>query len=115
MWRMSGPRTPSIAGDGTLIAGNGPGMDDYAVNARSPLDGSKRWAFSTGAFVYVPPVIDGGGTVYIWSDDMNVYALDATTGGENWLAPMGTVGRALALGADGTLYAGFAEVVAIGP
>lgn len=42
-----------------------------------------RWEFDTGAAVRSSPAVVRG-TVYIGSDDGNVYAIDATTGEEEW-------------------------------
>jgi outer membrane protein assembly factor BamB len=45
--------------------------------------GAKIWNYTTGYFVTSSPAVSGG-TVYVGSDDGNVYALDASTGAKIW-------------------------------
>ena len=51
------------------------------IGAAAP--GEKLWSFRTGADVRSSPTVVGG-TVYIGSNDKNVYALDARTGQQMW-------------------------------
>ena len=55
---------------------------------RSPYQGTRtprlRWAFRTGSFVISSPAVGADGTVYIGSDDGNLYALEGATGKQLW-------------------------------
>lgn len=44
----------------------------------------KKWSFATGGHVTTPSVSPNGDIVYIASEDMNVYALNANTGKQLW-------------------------------
>ncbi|PSP27982.1 hypothetical protein BRC65_03565 [Halobacteriales archaeon QH_2_65_14] len=75
-----------------------------------------RWTFETGARVTASPaVVDGGGssdggTVYVGSDDGNVYAISASSGVENWQFDAGSEVRSSPAVVDGsaglTVYVG---------
>jgi outer membrane protein assembly factor BamB len=79
-------------------------------------DVGSRWTFETGARVTASPaVVDGGGssdggTVYVGSDDGNVYAISASSGVENWQFDAGSEVRSSPAVVDGsaglTVYVG---------
>ena len=47
----------------------------YAIHA---ANGTQRWSFPTGYLVESSPAVSGdGATVYVGSDDNNVYAINA--------------------------------------
>ena len=57
--------------------------------------------------MFSSPAIGADGTVYVGSDDKNVYALDGATGAKKWeFKTGGGVRSSPAIGADGTLYIG---------
>ena len=65
----------------------------------------EQWAFQTGNGVGSPPVV-ADGTVYVGSDDENVYALDAQDGSEQWAFQTGGIVWSSPAVADGTVYIG---------
>ena len=61
-----------------------------------------RWRFETGGDVDSSPAIGADGTVYVGSDDGNLYAIDPETGAEVWRFPAGgEIRSSPAVGADG--------------
>ena len=65
-----------------------------------------RWQFATGGEVWGGPAIGADGTVYIGSDDSNLYAINPD-GTEKWRFVTGeAVLGSPAVGADGTVYIG---------
>jgi len=46
--------------------------------------GKLKWKFVTGGAVTSSPVLDDNGTLYIGSDDNNIYAIDTETGALKW-------------------------------
>jgi outer membrane protein assembly factor BamB len=103
--------------DGTVYVGS----DDHNVYAFNPAARTAglpfpqpgEWTFTTGADVESSPAvavdpIDGNLTVYIGSDDDNVYALDAATGSKKWEFRTGgpNVVSSPIVDLDGTVYAG---------
>ena len=66
-----------------------------------------KWKFATGSFVNSAPVIGSDGTIYIGSDDDNLYALNQD-GSEKWSFHTGgfVQNASPALGTDGTIYFG---------
>ena len=69
--------------------------------------GTLKWTFTTGGEVLSSPAIGADGTVYIGSNDNNVYALDGQTGAKKWVfATRGEVRSSPAIGADGSVYVG---------
>ncbi len=77
------------------------------VGEFSLLAGDKKWEFTSGGAVSSCPAIGADGTLYIGSDDNNVYALDGATGAKRWIFTTGGhVYAAAAVGADGTVYVG---------
>ncbi len=86
------------------------GYDDAntgnAPNNTGPVaDIDQQWEFQTGDRVWSPPVV-ADGTVYVGSDDGNVYALDATDGAQQWQFQTDPSVRSPPAIADGTVYVG---------
>jgi len=65
--------------------------------------GEKKWKFSTGGPVQTSPTIVEE-TVYIGSDDKNLYALDASSGKQSWKFETGAQLYSSAVVVDGTVY-----------
>jgi len=65
-----------------------------------------RWSFPTGAGVYSSPAIGADGTVYVGSQDGNLYAINPD-GTEKWSFTIGGwIRSSPAVGPDGTVYVG---------
>ncbi len=102
----------AIAADGTIYFGSGDSIAlTGALHAVSPA-GTRLWSFPPAGATFTigiiesSPAIGPDGTVYVGSDDRNLYAL-TPAGTEKWRFPTG--GRILsspAIGADGTIYFG---------
>jgi len=71
----------------------------------TPPDGTLLWCYMTGREVRSTPAI-ADGVVYVGSNDGNVYALDANTGGLLWNAPVGRGVQSSPAVAGGVVYAG---------
>ena len=98
---FAGVTSPAVAADGTVYFGS---SDDnlYAVNP----DGTLKWTFATGGFVFSSPAIGADGTIYIASNDDNLYAVNPD-GTQKWMFATGfQVQSSPAIGADGTIYFG---------
>lgn len=95
--------TPAIGDDGTVYVGS---LDDnfYALD---PATGTQKWAFTTGANIFITsPAIAADGTIYIGSDDNNLYALNPD-GTQKWAyTTQGQVRSAPSIADDGTIYFG---------
>jgi outer membrane protein assembly factor BamB len=48
--------------------------------------GRVKWVFHTGGAIESTPVVGLDGTVYVWSCDGNLYALESASGAEKWRA-----------------------------
>ncbi|MDE2641804.1 MAG: PQQ-binding-like beta-propeller repeat protein [Verrucomicrobiota bacterium] len=69
--------------------------------------GDLIWEFETESYVATSPSIGADGTVYVGSDDRNVYALDGKIGAKQWKFRTGSyVASSPAIVADGTVYVG---------
>ncbi len=69
-------------------------------------DGTQKWVFPTGGGVVASPAIGADGTLYVGSNDFNLYAINPD-GTQKWAFPTGgNMGSSAAIGADGTLYVG---------
>ena len=69
-----------------------------------------KWTFSAQAPVYTSPSVGPDGTLYVGSDDYNVYALDPGTGAVKWtFATQSYVESSPAVGSDGTVYVGSSD------
>ncbi|MEK7368108.1 MAG: PQQ-binding-like beta-propeller repeat protein, partial [Planctomycetota bacterium] len=68
--------------------------------------GVLKWRFSTAGNVTSSPAVDRDGTVYVGSEDGNLYAVTAD-GGKKWAfrAKEG-ITSSPAIGSDGTIYVG---------
>ncbi len=56
------------------------GSDDNNLYAINP-DGTLKWSYTTGDYVYSSPAIASDGTVYVGSVDNNLYAIHGNGGG----------------------------------
>ena len=66
----------------------------------------KKWAFKTGDWVRSSPAIGSDGTIYVGSDDDNLYAINPD-GSMKWRFKTGSyVFSSPAIGSDGTIYVG---------
>src|SRR5690242_11962099 len=85
---------------------------DAQHTGRSPFVGTgtgttQKWTYRTGDAVQSSPAIGADGTVFLGSNDNNVYALDGNTGALKWsYATQGPVVFSPAIGSDGTVYVG---------
>jgi outer membrane protein assembly factor BamB len=55
------------------------GSDDRSVYALDGATGKKKWRFETGGAVWSSPCLGPDGTLYVGSNDKNVYTLAAGT------------------------------------
>jgi outer membrane protein assembly factor BamB len=79
---------------------------DYSpVAGSNALSGKLTWSFTTGAAVLSSPAV-ANGTVYVGSDDNNLYALNATTGAKVWGYTTGNEVYSSPAVANGTVYVG---------
>ncbi|UCE38626.1 MAG: PQQ-binding-like beta-propeller repeat protein, partial [Thermoplasmata archaeon] len=70
----------------------------------SLINGTLKWSFSTGGWVYSSPSIGSDGTIYFGSDDQNFYAL-YPNGTLKWSFLTGDwVRSSPAIATDGTIY-----------
>jgi len=94
---------PIIGADGTIYFTTGPYL--YAM---SP-EGTRKWrhqSVTTDDLMVSSPAIGSDGTIYVGSDDHNLYALKPD-GSLKWSFPTGGVVQCTpAVGADGTIYFG---------
>jgi hypothetical protein len=77
---------------------------------RSPYSGpevpKQKWSFTVGGVVWSSPAIGADGTIYVGSDDNNLYAINPD-GSLKWSVTTGFwVVSSPAIGADGTIYVG---------
>jgi len=76
-----------------------------AVTPVAADPGTQQWAFDTGDGVYSSPtVVDG--TVFVGSDDENLYAVDAETGTQQWTFETGDWVRSSPTVVDETVFVG---------
>ena len=116
--------SPAIGDDGTVYVGGtefaivwDPNTK-YDVSAVSPTDGIKTWSRPVGGMILGSPAIGKDGTVYVGSDDGNLYAINHTDGSVKWMYRAGgRIWSAPAIGDDGTIYIGSegSEVCALDP
>jgi outer membrane protein assembly factor BamB len=71
------------------------------------LVGDKKWERSIGSYDVSMPAVGPDGTLYVGSDDGNVYAIDGLNGRTKWQFKTGSwVDASPVLGSDGTVYIG---------
>jgi len=84
------------------------GLSQYDTSTNP---GTQKWAFATGGYVESSPAISADGTIYVGSDNQNLYGVNPD-GSQKWAfatgSPLNAVGGSSpVLGADGTIYLGF--------
>jgi len=92
---------PVIGEDGTLYFGD---HDDYlyAVNP----DGTEKWRYETGGWIWSTPAIDEDGTIYVTSYDDYLYAVNPD-GTEKWKFDAGdSISSSPVIGDGGIIYFG---------
>jgi len=96
--------SPSIAADGTIYVGHvgsWPGL--YAVNP----DGTEKWYFKPGDYIWSTPAIGADGTIYFGGEDSDDFYAVNPDGTEQWTVEIfGEVYGSPAIGQDGTIYVG---------
>ncbi|WP_321506272.1 PKD domain-containing protein [uncultured Methanoregula sp.] len=96
------PESIGLGSDGTLYVAKAGTLYAFTDNGASY---TQKWAFSASTFK-TSPAIGADGTIYIGSDDYNVYAIKPD-GTQKWVYPTGNaVQSGFAFGPDGTLYVG---------
>ena len=96
--------------DGTIYVGSADNHSAFAINP----GGTLKWQFNPGTGrdmrsspTFAVDPIDGIPTVYIGSDDGNLYAIDANTGDQLWGFDTGSsVVSSPIVDVDGTIYVG---------
>jgi outer membrane protein assembly factor BamB len=67
----------------------------------------QKWSFTTGGDVFSSPAIAADGTIYIGSNDWDLYAINPADGSEKWTFTAGAgIFSSPAIGVDGTIYVG---------
>jgi outer membrane protein assembly factor BamB len=93
--------SPAIGSNGTIYIGSWD-KNLYAINP----DGTEKWSFMTGNYVWSSPAIGSDGTIYTDSGDNKLYAINPD-GTEKWSFATGSnVHSSPAIGSDGTIYVG---------
>jgi len=68
--------------------------------------GTLKWSYTTGNSINSSPAIGADGTIYVGSEDGNLYAINPN-GGLKWSYTTGSwIESSPAIGADGTIYVG---------
>jgi len=94
-----------------LASGVGVSIGTRTVSKRAQAagPGDQKWAFETGLGVNSPPTV-ADGTVYVGSNDFNLYAVDAGSGNQEWAFETGAfVSWSSPTVADGTVYVGSSD------
>jgi outer membrane protein assembly factor BamB len=77
------------------------GLSPYSTASDT---GVQKWKFTTGDYVTSSPAVAADGTIYVGSDDHNLYAVNPD-GSQKWkFATGGAVYSSPAVAADGTIY-----------
>lgn len=96
--------SPAIGFDGTIYVGSTDG-NLYAIYQ----DGSLKWKFAAGEYIYASPAIGKDETIYIGANNGRLYAI-TPAGTQKWVFETGNVNFnsffSPAIGSDGTIYAG---------
>jgi len=78
----------------------------YSPALLQAAEGDLLWTYTTGDDISSSPAIGSDGTIYVGSDDNNLYAINPD-GTQKWAFTAGTIIRSSpAIGSDGTVYAG---------
>ena len=95
---------PNNGPDGTLYIASRDGKL-YALDGAT---GKRRWTFGARypTFMQSSPAFDSSGTVYIGNNSGEIYSLDGATGRTKWKFSVRDMAGTLAVGPDGTVYAG---------
>jgi len=102
--------SPAVGADGTVYFGGGTygpnnTYSDPNLYALNP-DGSLKWQFETGSYIWSSPAVGADGTIYVGSHDGSLYAVNPD-GSVKWTFKTGgAVESSPAVGADGTIYVG---------
>jgi len=92
---------PVIGIDGAIYLGTAAGGKLVAVNP----NGTIKWIYSTGDYIYSDPAISDDGTIYVGSDDNYLYAINPN-GTLKWRYKTGSHIKApVSIAEDGTIYA----------
>jgi len=102
----------TIIAAGTAYFGSGDSKL-YAIGAESMTTPNIKWTYTTGGPISATPALGSGGTVYVASQDHNVYAISKTgsllwkfpTGGSITSSPAVAKGLVYVGSSDHTLYA----------
>jgi len=95
--------SPTIGDDGTIYLGTIKGFDKGDIVAFSP-NGTIKWIYPTGDYIYSESAIGDDGTIYIGSDDNYLYAMNPN-GTLKWRYKTGSHIKASAsIADDGTIY-----------
>ncbi|MFZ0886958.1 MAG: PQQ-binding-like beta-propeller repeat protein [Candidatus Binataceae bacterium] len=80
------------------------GLSQFSTAADT---GTPQWEFITSGWVFSSPAIANDGTIYVGSDDNNLYAINPD-GTKKWKFPTHyySVQSSPAIGSDGTIYVG---------
>lgn len=93
--------TPAVAPDGSIVVG----CWDGRVYAVWP-NGTLKWSYDTGTFVFSSAAIRPDGVVYIGSGDAQLHAINPN-GTRQWAVPVGDwIDASPALRSDGLILAG---------
>ena len=95
---------PVIGDDGTIYVGTTKEMDKGEIVAYNP-NGTLKWYYPTGDYIYSDPAIGDDGTIYIGSDDNYLYAMNPN-GTLKWRYKTNHHIKApVSIAKDGTIYA----------
>jgi len=83
---------------------------DAQHTGRTPFTGpalpAQKWSFATGLSINSSPAVGADGTVYVGSNDTNLYAINPD-GSQKWAFPTGgNILSSPAISVDGTIYVG---------
>ena len=92
----------TVASDGTIYFGEGPGGTFYALHP----NGTLKWKYKTGGIIWSSPAIAEDGTIYVGNWDWKLYAFNPD-GTVKWCTSVGgDVCSSPAIAPDGTIYLG---------
>jgi outer membrane protein assembly factor BamB len=98
-----GPRTPVVAGDGSIIAAGSKKV--YSIN---PADGTFNWVSPDVCdSILTAPTLGADGVIYVGGIDWALHALSPVNGGEEWrFWTRGNIQSTPTIGPDGRIYFG---------